>query len=183
MNELPRFSPMETPDLTADRLNRFRDRLNTSLINFDKRIATLEKAGIVVTNGASAATPSSAASNAASAPGTLINPSQFAPSVGGSMTLITLASTDSPYSAALNPAKWTLFLVATGAGGDFTLNLPVVTGSGNVAVVVKTDLPAHDVVITPSGSDRIAGAATYPLTTQFQSVILIDGGTGEWVVA
>lgn len=73
---------------------------------------------------------------------------------------------------------------ADATGGAFAVNLPPSDEQTiNRAVVVKRlNAGANAVTVTPSGSDTIDGAATYPLTVQYQSVHIIADGLGAWFV-
>lgn len=72
---------------------------------------------------------------------------------------------------------------SSGSGADFIANLPAAVGSGDKITVQKSDSNAHNIVLTAAGSDTINGSATYDLTTQYQTVEIIDTAAGFWTVA
>lgn len=65
-------------------------------------------------------------------------------------------------------------------GGAVTVNLPALS-AGRVFRFKKLDVSANTVTIDGNGSETIDGAATYVLTTQYESVEII-GGASEWHV-
>lgn len=91
-------------------------------------------------------------------------------------------NTSSPFT--IPGAVPVTFLGASSSGtADFIANLPAAVGSGDKITVQKSDSNAHNVVLTASGSDTINGSATYNLTTQYQTVEVIDTAAGFWTVA
>ena len=74
-------------------------------------------------------------------------------------------------------------LEAAAAGADFVLNLPAASGGGNIVVVKKNDANAHNIAITPSGTDTIDGVnAAVNISLQNDALRLIDSGVGTWVI-
>ena len=101
---------------------------------------------------------------------------------GGSLGVVPLAFGFSPYSAVLSSAQAKLFMCSADPGADFILNLPPAVGSGNVAVVEKADANAHNIAVTPNGTDTINGVnAPVNLASQFNTVRLVDVIAGQWV--
>ena len=76
----------------------------------------------------------------------------------------------------------TLFQCSSSAGADFVFNLPVASGSGSVGVIVKIDSNAHNIAVTPNGTDTINGVnAAVNVSVQWDSVTIVDVGSGAWV--
>lgn len=76
-----------------------------------------------------------------------------------------------------------IFLCSSSAGADFVFNLPAATGTGNVAVVKKMDANAHNVAVTPNGTDTIDGVnAAVNISVQYDTITVCDSGTGAWVI-
>src|SRR5216684_1560096 len=97
--------------------------------------------------------------------------------------LITLAFAASPYAAALSATQITLYMASSSAGADFIFNLPVATGSGNAAIIKKMDANAHNIAVTPNGTNTIDGVnAAVNVSLQYDILRLIDSGTGAWSV-
>ncbi len=98
--------------------------------------------------------------------------------------IITLAFAASPYSAVLSATQITLYLANSSAGADFIFNLPVATGTGDALIVKKVDANAHNIAVTPNGTNTIDGVnAAVNLTTQWVPVLrLIDSAAGAWSV-
>jgi hypothetical protein len=112
-------------------------------------------------------------------------PDQTISATGGgasaAMILMPLPFADSPYTAALSADAWTLFMASSGASADFVFNLPAATGSGEVAVIKKMDGNAHNIAITPNGTDTIDGVnAVLNIVPQYATVTLVDSGEGTW---
>jgi hypothetical protein len=67
--------------------------------------------------------------------------------------------------------------------GVITITLPqAIKSSQKKYVIKKVDSSAHAVKITANGGDSIEGAATYTLSTQYQSVELICDGNNTWYI-
>lgn len=62
------------------------------------------------------------------------------------------------------------------------VDLPVSNGTYRHVQVCKTDASANACTLTPHGSDQIAGASTFALTTQNQCVQTVDVSAGNWVL-
>jgi len=75
-------------------------------------------------------------------------------------------------------------LANSSAGADFIFNLPVATGTGDALIVKKVDANAHNIAVTPNGTNTIDGVnAAVNLTTQWVPVLrLIDSTAGAWSV-
>lgn len=101
----------------------------------------------------------------------------------GEMIVIPLAFAASPYSAVLNAYQMTLYLASSDAGADFVFNLPAATGSGQIAVVKKMDANAHNIAITPNGTDTIDGVnAAVNIALQYDALRLVDSAAGAWSI-
>jgi hypothetical protein len=77
-----------------------------------------------------------------------------------------------------------IFASAT-AGADIIENLPAATGSGRILIFKKMDANAHNVVITPNGTDTIDGvnnATLSTLTIQYDALRLVDAASGAWAI-
>lgn len=60
-------------------------------------------------------------------------------------------------------------------------NLPACsTNIGELHVLKKTDSSAFVPTVTPNGSDTIDGAASYPLSSQYDSVSIVCAVSGNW---
>lgn len=89
-----------------------------------------------------------------------------------------LATNTTPFTI---PSGVNFYLDASAtSGADQTVNLPTAIGSFYTIVVAKADSNAYNIVITPNGTDTIDGNATYTLTTEYQTVTLLDVGSGLW---
>jgi hypothetical protein len=99
------------------------------------------------------------------------------------MLIVNKVIADSPFAATLSALQYTLFQCSASAGADFIFDLPPATGSGEVAIVKKMDANAHNIVITPNGTDTIDGTnATVSITIQMDAVKLVDSAAGAWSV-
>ena len=68
-------------------------------------------------------------------------------------------------------------------GGAFAVTLPPAAElPGWTFRVKKVDASANAVTVTASGTDRIDGAATFPLAVQYQSVTVQSDGSAWWVL-
>lgn len=86
---------------------------------------------------------------------------------------------DSPYTIAT--AQNVFLDASSSAGADFIANLPAASGSGFIVVVKKTDANAHNIAITPNGTDTIDGLnSARNLANQYDAHALIDVATGKW---
>lgn len=67
--------------------------------------------------------------------------------------------------------------------GAFAVTLPPAADlPGWTFRVKKVDASANAVTVTPDGTETIDGAASYPLTVQYQSVTVQSDGTGWWIL-
>ena len=66
---------------------------------------------------------------------------------------------------------------ATSAAIVATLPSAATAGNGFKVAFKKTDSSANAVTLTPNGADTIDGAATYALTTQYSSVVVVSNGS------
>lgn len=73
-------------------------------------------------------------------------------------------------------------ILANASGGAFAVTLPSVsTTVGYEFVIKKTDSSANIVTVTPA-SGTIDGAASFALTTQYQSITVQSDGTNWWLI-
>lgn len=71
---------------------------------------------------------------------------------------------------------------ADAAAGAFTLTLPPVASvPGQVLIVKKIDSTSNIVTVAGSGAETVDGAASQPLTIQYQGIFLISDGTQWWL--
>lgn len=76
-------------------------------------------------------------------------------------------------------ASFFYYVDASGAAVAATLPAPA---NGAQVIVKKIDASGNAVTVTHHAAETIDGAATYVLTSQYQSVTLISDGTNWWVV-
>ena len=86
---------------------------------------------------------------------------------------------DSPYT--VNALK-DCTVIWDASGGACVQNLPAATNSGKIFYFKKVDSSANTVTVTPDGTDTIDGAASYVLSTQYESVTVQDCAVGTWYV-
>ena len=74
-------------------------------------------------------------------------------------------------------------VIVSAAGGAATATLPAASsfGSSKLYLVAKSDVSANAVTITPTGTDKISGAATKALSTQYAYAILLSYSAG-WML-
>lgn len=85
--------------------------------------------------------------------------------------------------SATPPPSITFIASSATAGADKVENLNPATGSGVFLVYKKMDANAHDIVITPDGTDNIDGVnAAKHITIQNDTLGLYDRAAGEWSV-
>ena len=54
-------------------------------------------------------------------------------------------------------------------------------GSGNVAIIKKIDANAHNIAVTPNGSDTIDGVnAAVDIAIQWSVLRVVDAASGAW---
>lgn len=93
----------------------------------------------------------------------------------------TLAFGASPYTATLTPLRTNEYRCSASSGADFVFNLPAATGSGNVAIIKKIDANAHNIAVTPNGSDTIDGVnAAVDIAIQWSVLRVVDAASGAW---
>ena len=74
------------------------------------------------------------------------------------------------------------FFPCDATSGAFAITLPAAgaqTYSRRVTIK-KTDVSANAVTVTRAGSDTLDGATAYALSSQYDSVTLIDDNNGNW---
>lgn len=99
------------------------------------------------------------------------------------VTLHLLAPSSGGSSFAVPPGVPNSLVVASGAAGTFTVLLPPATGSGNLVVVVRSNLAGGNVLVGfQQPTDTINGVnAGDTLTTQWQVIRYADYTLGGWV--
>ena len=120
--------------------------------------------------------------------GTVSVAAHVSPSPGGVQQAVPLFTVidepfaASPYAIAFPSGGGNILLEASaGSAANFIANLPPATGSGYLIIVKKEDANAFAIAITPNGSDTIDGVnAAVNITTQFDTLQLIDDGSGTW---
>jgi hypothetical protein len=86
----------------------------------------------------------------------------------------------SPYTILSKPG-WLFLAASASAGADFIANLPQALATGNVAVIKKMDANAHNIVVTPFGTDTIDGAnAVDNISAQWAVNRYLDYAAGAW---
>ena len=74
------------------------------------------------------------------------------------------------------------FLIVNAASGPIALQLPPAVGSGNTLTAKKVDATGNAAILTGFLTDLIDGAATFPITIQYEAFNLIDYAKGQWAV-
>ncbi len=75
------------------------------------------------------------------------------------------------------------FVNCDASGGSFTITLPAVIGNeGRVYHVKKKDSSGNTVTVDGNSSETIDGAITAVLTTQYESIKIINDGTEWWII-
>jgi hypothetical protein len=94
----------------------------------------------------------------------------------GNLTVVAVSTT--PYNVG---ASDQFIGASASAGSDTVINLPAATGSGRVIIVKKMDSNAHNIDVTPNGTDTIDGLnAADVIAVQYASVNYVDYGAGAW---
>ena len=116
----------------------------------------------------------------------LLNLSGTSSSSGNSSTSVSTGSFQGLYysTSNLQAANYTITSTDTVllASGAVTITLPAATQTGHLLYIEKIDLSTQPVTINPSGTDTIAGSTQIYLNAPYESLNLIDGGSGTWVV-
>ncbi len=74
-------------------------------------------------------------------------------------------------------------ILANATGGVIVLNLPTAANfKGRTFIVVKTDASANGITVTPNGSEKINGAASFSVANQYQVLALFSDGS-NWIIA
>lgn len=68
------------------------------------------------------------------------------------------------------------------SGGNITYNLPAALGYGTQYIFKKIDSSANTVTIDGNSSETIDGATTYVISSQYDSVTIVDAATGAWYI-
>jgi hypothetical protein len=71
-------------------------------------------------------------------------------------------------------------VLCNAASGAITLNLPATNGTGRLLEAQKIDSSANACTLTPNGSDKINGAASIALSSQYQAASLKGTAAGSW---
>lgn len=91
---------------------------------------------------------------------------------------VTVDNGDSPYTLLSEVG----YLRCDATSGNITVNLPAATGKGRLVTIKKIDSSTNTVTIDGSGTETIDGATTYVLSTQYQSIQIIDAASGIWEI-
>lgn len=95
------------------------------------------------------------------------------------VTVTSLTSASSPYSAAASCAMYT----CDASGGAITVNLPAASGAAGVTIdVKKTDASANSVTVDGNASETIDGALSLTISSQYDTYTLRCDGSAWWVV-
>lgn len=79
-------------------------------------------------------------------------------------------------------AKYSVILVATGAG-NVTITLPVAADSiGKVYAIKKVDAGAGNVIVDGAGAETIDGAATQVLAAQWAVIMIVTNGVAWYII-
>jgi len=71
-------------------------------------------------------------------------------------------------------------IICDATAGAIALELPSAgVNEGRVLIIKKKDVSVNAVTVTRVGSDTIDGATTYVLTSQYDSVILVNDEDGD----
>lgn len=98
---------------------------------------------------------------------------------GPGFQFIPVVTSTTPYTI-FGGDNWLILASAT-AGAAWIGNLPPAIGSLDMIIVKKMDANAHNVAVTPNGSDVIDGVnAALDITVQYDNVRLIDYASGAW---
>lgn len=74
------------------------------------------------------------------------------------------------------------FLAGDCNSGNITFTLPAVSGNtGRIFYIKKIDATANTLTIVGFGGELIDGVASFVLSSQYQSVSVIDNGTSWWI--
>jgi hypothetical protein len=84
----------------------------------------------------------------------------------------------STYTLSLNDA----LVFADATSGNFTITLKPARECEQKRVTIKKTNAGNTVTIDPNGSETIDGAATYAITTQYDSVDLVSYNGNWWIV-
>jgi len=109
--------------------------------------------------------------------GLLATAIKFPPSVESADFFVT-----APTSGSTNTGDSKKLFRCDATTAAMAANLPsaVSAGAGFTVAFKKTDASAHAVTLTPAGSDKIDGAATFALSAQYNWAILVCDGISEW---
>jgi hypothetical protein len=97
---------------------------------------------------------------------------------GGSLTVVTIDDTDSPYSVQVGDYTVRCDCMS----GPVEVLLPAATGSGRVLNVKKIDVSVNPVLITGDGFDLIDSVSPQDFNVQYDNVQLQDAASGAWDV-
>jgi hypothetical protein len=188
-----RFSVPRTLAELTDRLNSFADKWHnqlTAALNSTPAPTTSPQVatplptvnGSALTFGTHSNQLTSWASLAAGK-GITISPQD----TGKTVLVSTFTSFDEDSSASpfIIPifSGWTFLDAGAAVGADFIAGLPPAIGSQNIIVVKKMDAGAHNIAVTPNGTDTIDDVnAAYNISLQYASISFRDARLGKWRV-
>ena len=73
-------------------------------------------------------------------------------------------------------------ILADDTSGSIDITLPAATSEGKVYLIVKTNSSANHVMILTTGSDNIDGHSAMQLDTQYDKLLLLCDGLGNWLI-
>ena len=110
--------------------------------------------------------------------GVLLTALAFVPTTATGTITVT-----APTVASTTTGSSKLLYLCNATGGAFAANLPAAsTCSGMTVGFKKTDASGLALTITPNGTDKIDGAATNVLTSQYAYIVLVSDGSANWEI-
>jgi hypothetical protein len=106
----------------------------------------------------------------------------FGVNVSGSIQTSGVKVSVNAKSAAYTATVNDFAIPVTAGSGGVTITLPASSSSkGQVLYLQKVDSAAGAVTITPNGSDKINGASSASLASQYNSLTIVADGSGNWL--
>ena len=105
----------------------------------------------------------------------------FATAIQWQIQLLTTTTTLTAPTAGSTTTGASRILYECNAGSAFPINLPAASTCKWMTVAFKKiDSSANAVTITPNGSDKIDGAASFSLNGQYSYLIIVSDGSASW---